>query len=98
MRSEASEEWWQSIINEEMASNVSRRDSITNVAVLFIWPRLVYAGNRHKYITSNQRAAVVDVIPPPLATMDTSKPIAFCEHLQLSSLGVQPASISFQVR
>ncbi|KAJ3481158.1 hypothetical protein NLI96_g7849 [Meripilus lineatus] len=28
--------------------------------------------------------------------MDTSKPIAFCEHLQLSSLGVQPASISFQ--
>ncbi|KAF5355246.1 hypothetical protein D9758_006001 [Tetrapyrgos nigripes] len=31
-----------------------------------------------------------------LAAMDTSKPIAFCEHLQLSSLGVQPASISFQ--
>lgn len=29
---------------------------------------------------------------------DYSKPIAFCEHLQLSSLGVQPASISFQVR
>ena len=29
---------------------------------------------------------------------DTSKPISFCEHLQLSSLGVQPASISFQVR
>ncbi|ETW78923.1 hypothetical protein HETIRDRAFT_155976 [Heterobasidion irregulare TC 32-1] len=28
--------------------------------------------------------------------MDTSKPIAFSEHLQLSSLGVQPASISFQ--
>ncbi|CAL1714910.1 unnamed protein product [Somion occarium] len=28
--------------------------------------------------------------------MDYSKPIAFCEHLQLSSLGVQPASISFQ--
>ncbi|KAG6826426.1 hypothetical protein H0H92_015839, partial [Tricholoma furcatifolium] len=28
--------------------------------------------------------------------LDTSKPIAFCEHLQLSSLGVQPASISFQ--
>ncbi|TCD68409.1 hypothetical protein EIP91_010810 [Steccherinum ochraceum] len=28
--------------------------------------------------------------------MDASKPIAFCEHLQLSSLGVQPASISFQ--
>ncbi|KAL9713749.1 Clathrin heavy chain [Leucoagaricus gongylophorus] len=27
---------------------------------------------------------------------DYSKPIAFCEHLQLSSLGVQPASISFQ--
>ncbi|KAI0091788.1 clathrin heavy chain [Irpex rosettiformis] len=27
---------------------------------------------------------------------DISKPIAFCEHLQLSSLGVQPASISFQ--
>ncbi|KIM68076.1 hypothetical protein SCLCIDRAFT_1209460 [Scleroderma citrinum Foug A] len=27
---------------------------------------------------------------------DTSKPISFCEHLQLSSLGVQPASISFQ--
>ncbi|KAK7061131.1 Clathrin heavy chain [Paramarasmius palmivorus] len=27
---------------------------------------------------------------------DVSKPIAFCEHLQLSSLGVQPASISFQ--
>jgi hypothetical protein len=32
------------------------------------------------------------------AAMDISKPIAFCEHLQLSSLGVQPASISFQVR
>jgi clathrin heavy chain len=29
--------------------------------------------------------------------MDISKPIAFAEHLQLSSLGVQPASISFQV-
>ncbi|TFY72317.1 hypothetical protein EVG20_g697 [Dentipellis fragilis] len=28
--------------------------------------------------------------------MDASKPIAFSEHLQLSSLGVQPASISFQ--
>lgn len=28
--------------------------------------------------------------------MDTTKPIAFCEHLQLSSLGIQPASISFQ--
>ncbi|KAI6122688.1 hypothetical protein EDD16DRAFT_1570643 [Pisolithus croceorrhizus] len=27
---------------------------------------------------------------------DTSKPISFCEHLQLSSLGVQPGSISFQ--
>jgi len=33
-----------------------------------------------------------------MAVADTSKPIAFCEHLQLSSLGVQPASISFQVR
>ncbi|KAJ3510506.1 hypothetical protein NLJ89_g4628 [Agrocybe chaxingu] len=31
-----------------------------------------------------------------MAAIDTSKPIAFCEHLQLSSLGVQPASISFQ--
>lgn len=29
--------------------------------------------------------------------MDISKPIAFAEHLQLSSLGIQPASISFQV-
>ncbi|OCH91028.1 clathrin heavy chain [Obba rivulosa] len=28
--------------------------------------------------------------------MDISKPITFCEHLQLSSLGVQPTSISFQ--
>jgi hypothetical protein len=28
---------------------------------------------------------------------DTTKPIAFCEHLQLSALGVQPASIGFQV-
>ncbi|TFK74892.1 clathrin heavy chain [Pluteus cervinus] len=28
--------------------------------------------------------------------MDISKPIAFCEHLQLSSIGIQPASISFQ--
>ncbi|EIW79173.1 clathrin heavy chain 1 [Coniophora puteana RWD-64-598 SS2] len=27
---------------------------------------------------------------------DASKPIQFCEHLQLSSLGIQPASISFQ--
>lgn len=34
----------------------------------------------------------------PMAAADSSKPIAFCEHLQLSSLGVQPASISFQVR
>ena len=33
-----------------------------------------------------------------MAVVDSSKPIAFCEHLQLSSLGVQPASISFQVR
>jgi clathrin heavy chain len=33
-----------------------------------------------------------------MAGLDTSKPIAFCEHLQLSSLGVQPSSISFQVR
>jgi hypothetical protein len=33
-----------------------------------------------------------------MAAIDASKPIAFCEHLQLSSLGVQPASISFQVR
>jgi len=31
-----------------------------------------------------------------MASVDVSKPIAFCEHLQLSSLGVQPASISFQ--
>ncbi|KAG7093825.1 hypothetical protein E1B28_007464 [Marasmius oreades] len=31
-----------------------------------------------------------------MAGVDISKPIAFCEHLQLSSLGVQPASISFQ--
>ena len=30
--------------------------------------------------------------------MDISKPIAFCEHLQLSAIGIQPASISFQVR
>ncbi|KAI0265706.1 hypothetical protein BC834DRAFT_843555 [Gloeopeniophorella convolvens] len=28
--------------------------------------------------------------------MDISKPIAFSEHVQLSSLGIQPASISFQ--
>ncbi|EJD47981.1 clathrin heavy chain [Auricularia subglabra TFB-10046 SS5] len=28
--------------------------------------------------------------------MDASKPITFCEHLQLSSVGIQPASISFQ--
>ncbi|KAF7798005.1 hypothetical protein EIP86_009215 [Pleurotus ostreatoroseus] len=28
--------------------------------------------------------------------MDISKPIAFCEHLQLSSLNIQPAAISFQ--
>ncbi|KAK0446711.1 hypothetical protein EV421DRAFT_1790875 [Armillaria borealis] len=33
---------------------------------------------------------------PTVAVMDISKPIAFCEHLQLSSVGVQPASISFQ--
>ena len=32
-----------------------------------------------------------------MAAIDTTKPIAFCEHLQLSSLGIQPASISFQV-
>ncbi|KAF8661339.1 hypothetical protein AX16_001434 [Volvariella volvacea WC 439] len=31
-----------------------------------------------------------------MAAVDISKPIAFCEHLQLSSLGIQPASISFQ--
>jgi hypothetical protein len=35
---------------------------------------------------------------PILATMEAQKPIAFSEHLQLSSVGVQPASISFQVR
>ncbi|RDX54364.1 clathrin heavy chain [Lentinus brumalis] len=29
-------------------------------------------------------------------SMDISKPIAFCEHLQLSAIGIQPASISFQ--
>ncbi|KAL7280839.1 hypothetical protein ACG7TL_005783 [Trametes sanguinea] len=29
-------------------------------------------------------------------TMDISKPISFCEHLQLSAIGIQPASISFQ--
>src|SRR5258708_12292094 len=29
--------------------------------------------------------------------MDVSRPIAFAEHLQLTALGVQPASISFQV-
>ncbi|KAI8996350.1 clathrin heavy chain [Trametes punicea] len=28
--------------------------------------------------------------------MDISKPITFCEHLQLSAIGIQPASISFQ--
>ncbi|OSD03000.1 clathrin heavy chain [Trametes coccinea BRFM310] len=28
--------------------------------------------------------------------MDISKPISFCEHLQLSAIGIQPASISFQ--
>ncbi|KAJ7074901.1 hypothetical protein B0H15DRAFT_868488 [Mycena belliarum] len=28
--------------------------------------------------------------------MEPPKPIAFCEHLQLTSVGVQPASISFQ--
>ncbi|OSX64178.1 hypothetical protein POSPLADRAFT_1065482 [Postia placenta MAD-698-R-SB12] len=28
--------------------------------------------------------------------MDISKPIAFCEHVQLTALGVQPASIGFQ--
>lgn len=33
-----------------------------------------------------------------LLIMDISKPIAFCEHLQLSAIGIQPASISFQVR
>ncbi|KAF7309605.1 Clathrin heavy chain [Mycena indigotica] len=31
-----------------------------------------------------------------LPAMEPPKPIAFCEHLQLSSVGVQPASISFQ--
>ncbi|KAJ3982556.1 hypothetical protein F5890DRAFT_1529120 [Lentinula detonsa] len=34
--------------------------------------------------------------PSRMAALDISKPIAFCEHLQLSSIGVQPASISFQ--
>lgn len=33
----------------------------------------------------------------PNMSMDISKPIAFCEHLQLSAIGIQPASISFQV-
>lgn len=37
------------------------------------------------------------IISAAMATPDISKPIAFCEHLQLSALGVQPASISFQV-
>ena len=39
----------------------------------------------------------LDVSSPLIMALDISKPIAFCEHLQLSSLGVQPASISFQV-
>lgn len=32
------------------------------------------------------------------AMTDISKPITFCEHLQLSSLAIQPSSIGFQVR
>lgn len=32
------------------------------------------------------------------AMADISKPITFCEHLQLSSLAIQPSSIGFQVR
>lgn len=35
-------------------------------------------------------------MPDTFTMADYSKPIAFAEHLQLSSLGVQPASISFQ--
>jgi clathrin heavy chain len=30
--------------------------------------------------------------------MEAQKPINFAEHLQLSACGIQPASISFQVR
>ncbi|KAJ7224497.1 hypothetical protein GGX14DRAFT_425944 [Mycena pura] len=36
------------------------------------------------------------VTPNLFPAMEPPKPIAFCEHLQLSSVGVQPASISFQ--
>ncbi|KAJ7636025.1 hypothetical protein DFH06DRAFT_1219759 [Mycena polygramma] len=34
--------------------------------------------------------------PTLFPVMEPPKPIAFCEHLQLTSVGVQPASISFQ--
>lgn len=50
----------------------------------------------HHVLSRSLFVRVLDDIYP-LDGMDTSKPIAFCEHLQLSSLGVQPASISFQV-
>ncbi|KAG6807693.1 hypothetical protein H0H92_006678, partial [Tricholoma furcatifolium] len=42
-------------------------------------------------------AAVISIAAlTTIMALDTSKPIAFCEHIQLPSLGVQPASICFQ--
>ena len=81
------------------------RNSITRFTRSWTWLCYLFGRvsftNLHIHNFQQQRAVcpvVVEVISYPLATMDASKPIAFCEHLQLSSLGVQPASISFQVR
>ena len=54
--------------------------------------------NRVVIPTSTAQPSSRPNLPPIMAAVDTLKPIAFCEHFQLSSLGVQPGSISFQVR
>ncbi|KAL1731173.1 hypothetical protein EV714DRAFT_249463 [Schizophyllum commune] len=58
------------------------------------------APNLHKSSFSTHRAfsptPTVSPAAPVMAAVDISKPIAFCEHLQLSSLGIQPGAISFQ--
>ncbi|KIJ10298.1 hypothetical protein PAXINDRAFT_157663 [Paxillus involutus ATCC 200175] len=54
-----------------------------------------YLPNTHPNASFN--VAMLTAADDTLNMADISKPISFCEHLQLSSLGVQPASISFQV-
>ncbi|KAJ7453943.1 hypothetical protein B0H11DRAFT_264777 [Mycena galericulata] len=52
---------------------------------------------KQPYNTSTRAFTFLRPATPNLfPAMEPPKPIAFCEHLQLTSVGVQPASISFQ--